>query len=95
MADLIFIQSSFEQIYYIIEFVFNSIDKFNDKNDNVITKKYLVEISNLAEAFGNSYPVDEGACLSRFKSIHRSISHLSNRFSENEGNMIDIKRYML
>ena len=95
LADLIFIQSSFEQIYYLIDFVFNSIEKVNDKNDNVVTKRYLVEISNLAEAFGNSNPVDEDACPSRFESIHRSISHLSNSYSETEGNMIDIKRYIL
>ena len=72
--------------------MFSNIEKFHDKDDNVKTKRYLVEISNLAEAFGNSYPVDEGACLTRFESIHQSISHLSNRFSESEGKITDIKR---
>ena len=95
LADLIFIQSSFEQIHDIIEFVFNSIKKFRDKNDIVITKRYLVEISNLAEAFMNSNSVDGEACSSAFKSVHLSISHISHKFSENEGNMIDNKRYIL
>ena len=92
LEDLNSIQSSFEKIEDLLRFLFNNQETKDDTEDkdvsenhelNSITKRYLVEISNLANAFAERDSNNGEFYFTKLRNVYESISRLSNSFCDN------------
>ena len=92
LDDLNSIQSSFEKIDDLFHFLFNNQETKDNKEDKdvsnnlklkSITKRYLVEISNLANAFAERDSNNGEFYFNKLRNVYESISRLSNSFCDN------------